>query len=204
MYIYLYINIFFFSFNQIKWAAILNCNTNGQFLQLTKFQKTLSSTVTSFLTLKPISEFLSFSQANSLRKYQKYSHCLQQFFKKKDHFSEMYKYLLLNESVLSDSGRNSYRNSLILTVSDLIFGSLLLLPLISLIFPWIQGSFFKAFTIDFFESYLDWFMGWPAGFKFNANLTKFFGKFFLSLLALWKGKLTGLFNERTLYNVYVY
>lgn len=141
-----------------------------------------------FLALETISELNSFAHTNSLRNYQKYSQSLQQLFKKKDHFREMYRYLLFNESVLSDSGRNSYRNALILTVSDLIFGSLLLFTLISFSFTWIRNSFFKAFTIDFFEIYLDWFMGWPAGFKFNANLTKFFGKFFLTLLALWKGK----------------
>ena len=162
---------------------------SGQFLALTPFQKTLSSTVSSILSFKPISEINSFAQANSLRKYQKRSHTLQQFFQKKDHLSEMYRFLLFNESVLSDSGRNSYRNALILTVIDLIFGSLLLFTLINLCLPWIESSFFKAFTIDFFEIYLDWFMGWPAGFKFNANLTKFFGRFFLTLLALWKGKI---------------
>lgn len=59
--------------------------------------------------------------------------------------------------------------------------------MINFIFPWIKDRFYKSFTINFFEEYLDWFMGWPAGFKFNANLTKFFGKFFLSLLAIWKG-----------------
>lgn len=168
----------------------MNYNKNGQFLQLTKFQKFLSTTVTSFLNMKLVANVAFFTQSNSLRSYCKYSQCLQQFFRKKDHFSEMYKYLLLNESVLSDAGRNHYRNNLILTVSDLIFGSLLLPQIISFAFPFIRDSFFKSFTIEFFEEYLDWFMGWPAGFKFNANLTKFLGKFFLSLLAVWKGNIS--------------
>ena len=148
--------------------------------------------MTSFLSLKFIKKLEIFSKQNSLRPFSINSSCLNQFFKKKDNFTELYKFLLFNESVLvlsSDHNRNQYRNNLILTVSDLIFSSILLPNLIILIFPWIKDNFYKKFTINFFENYLDWFMGWPAGFKFNANLTKFFGKFFLSLLAVWKGKI---------------
>ena len=103
----------------------------------------------------------------------------------------MYKYLLMNESVSSDSGRNHYRNNLILTVTDLLIGSLLLPYILRsyLFTSFVEETLLKYFTIDFFDKYLDWFMGWPAGFKFNANLTKFLGKFFLTLLALWKGKI---------------
>jgi hypothetical protein len=50
------------------------------------------------------------------------------------------------------------------------------------------SSILKFCTVEFFEEYLDWFMGWPAGFKLNAMLTKFCGTFFLSLVQLWKGK----------------
>jgi len=156
---------------------------------LTRTQKFLSDSVTSFLSLKFIKKLTIFSQQNSLRPFSNNSSCLDQLLKKKDHFSELYKYLLFNESVLSDHNRNQYRNNLILTASDLIFSSILLPHLIILTFPWIKDNFYKKFTINFFENYLDWFMGWPAGFKFNANLTKFFGKFFLSLLAVWKGKI---------------
>ncbi len=166
----------------------MNCNEDGHFLKLTRTQKFLSDTVTRLLSLNPVKKLSIFAQQNSLRSYSHNSSLLGQFFKKKDHLAELYKYLLLNESVLSDSGRNQYRNDLILTAADLILGSVLLPHLINLAFPWIKDRFFKQFTIIFFEEYLDWFMGWPAGFKFNANLTKFFGKFFLSLLAIWKGK----------------
>lgn len=101
----------------------------------------------------------------------------------------MYRYLLLNDSVLSDSGRHMYRNNLILAVTDLLLGSIITIFLSIHSDQLLNHTkrFLSHCTLTFFDDTLDWFMGWPAGFKFNANLTKFLGKFFLSLLAIWRG-----------------
>ena len=175
----------------MKWAAILNCNTNRHFLKLSSFQRILRENVSSVLNWSFVRTFIDFSSQNSLRESRQLSESsiIRQFFMKKDNCYEMYRFLLSNETAaLSDSGRNCYRNNLILLVMDLSLGSLLLPLIVQMNFGWVKRVFFQDFCIEFFESYLDWFMGWPAGFKFNANLTKFLGKFFLSLLALWRGK----------------
>lgn len=103
-------------------------------------------------------------------------------------FDELYKFILLNESVLSDWNRINYRNNLILLTTDVMLSLIILDPMLFFLLPRIRDHFFTPFTVRFFEQFLDWFMGWPAGFKFNANLTKFLGKFFLSLLSMWKSK----------------
>ena len=173
---------------KIKWASIVNYNNNGQFLKLTKFQKLLSSVVSYFLNLKLVHRCTYFLCSSNyfllVRRMTKYSSCFEQIIKKRNNLEEMYKYLLLNG--LSDFGRNRYRNNLILTVTDMFVGSYILPIILNLSLQTID-QFLTKFTLSFFEEYLDWFMGWPAGFKFNANLTKFFGRFFLTVFAIWKG-----------------
>jgi len=43
-----------------------------------------------------------------------------------------------------------------------------------------------------FETYIDWLMGYPAGFKLNGNLTRFLGQMHMWLLSLWRTPLTNL------------
>lgn len=171
----------------------MNCNVNGHFLELTRFQRLLRENVGIVLNIELIRSVLEFSRSNSLRGKGSFS-LLTHFLMKKDSCCEMYRYLLSNEtSALSDSGRNGYRNNLILLVLDLALASLLLPLLLEISFHPVKRVFFDGFCIEFLENYLDWLMGWPAGFKFNANLTKFLGKLFLSMMALWRGKCVIIF-----------
>lgn len=40
-------------------------------------------------------------------------------------------------------------------------------------------------TVASYEQLIVWLMGWPAGFKLNRNLNRFFGEMFLWMLGLW-------------------
>ena len=46
--------------------------------------------------------------------------------------------------------------------------------------------------VVYFETYIDWLMGYPAGFKLNGSLTRFLGQMHMWLLSLWKPHLASL------------
>lgn len=49
----------------------------------------------------------------------------------------------------------------------------------------IVGELIFTKTVVFFESYIEWLMGWPAGLKLNSNLNKFLGELYLWLISIW-------------------
>ena len=130
------------------------------------------------------------TSALSLRTASEHSATLRQLFARKDAFAQMYKFLLSSRGSVTEASRLQYRNALVLVLADFIAGALfgILFALFSDQIFSLLGQFMAYFTNGFFEEYLDWFMGWPAGFKFNANLTRFLGRVFLLLLRTWKGK----------------
>lgn len=134
---------------------------------------------------------LQFASRHSIRPLCAHSATLNQLFARKDAFTQMYTFLLSSRGSVTEASRLQYRNALMLALADFISGAVF-----GIIFVLFANTMYrqacgliKWITYDFFEDYLDWFMGWPAGFKFNANLTRFIGRFFLSLLRTWKALL---------------
>lgn len=153
-------------------------------------QRFVSDVSSRLLSLSLIKQTSLFADNFSLRAWTQKSATLRQFFLLRDAFASMYRFLLQSKSSVREASRLEYRNTLILILIDFILGSL-----VGLLFSFFaqpaynQAVRFIKYTCNgFFEEYLDWFMGWPAGFKFNANLTRFLGRFFLVLLRLWRGK----------------
>lgn len=174
-------------------TSILNFNPNGRFLQLTPFQKFISQNVSRILNTPLVNYLTCKLSVLSIRSAAPFSGILQQIFSRKDSFTGLYRFLLLNDGVVSTKRQTDYRNGLILAIMDLFFGTVFGAFLLSEASIFNFNSWLYSVQIGIFETYLDWFMGWPAGFKFNANLTRFLGRFFLQGLFLWKSK--GILND---------
>lgn len=157
-------------------------------MQLTRFQRLISRCWQRISQLPAIRIARQTAAKHSLRQFCAHSGVLEQFFQRKDSVEQMYRFLLLNDVSVSDSARLRYRNGVILAVVDLLLGVAAGMLLLAYAEDVLDGTnrAIHAFTIQFFEEYLDWFMGWPAGFKLNANLTRFCGRFFLVLVTGWK------------------
>ncbi len=136
----------------------------------------------------PVKQLLQLASEYTIRSLSVNSATLRQIFARQDAFKQMYKFLLSSRGSVTEANRLQYRNALVLVLADFITGALFGI-LFTLFAPQIYSffaNFLAYFTNGFFEEYLDWLMGWPAGFKFNANLTRFLGRVFLLLLRTWQ------------------
>jgi hypothetical protein len=174
----------------MKWAAIVNLNKDGKFLQLTPVQILASQASKALLDFFLVKQMLRWTSTFSLRDASAASATVRQLFARKDAFAQMCRFLLSTRGSVTEASRLQYRNALVVILADFVAGALfgILFALFSEQIYVSSSRFVSYFTNDFFEEYLDWLMGWPAGFKFNANLTRFLGRIFLFLLRSWRGK----------------
>ncbi|KAI9026868.1 N-acetylglucosaminyl transferase component-domain-containing protein [Hyaloraphidium curvatum] len=82
----------------------------------------------------------------------------------------------------------NFNNTLWLIANDVIFGFALggiLVANADSIAALLDG-WFTGFGLDYFRGMTVWLMGWPAGLKLNAPLSRFMGELFLWLLGMWE------------------
>lgn len=176
----------------VKQAAILQFNPQERFLKLNRTQMILSRW--SKLAVEKVSivhQSVSGAQWPSFSGQKIELPSLSLLLLAHDRctaYQRMYAFLLLGSGWIADKACSEYRNDLILTVFDLLLGLLIghVIQIYSHDFCLRINRCIAYITFDMFEDYLDWFMGWPAGFKLNAMLTRFLGSFFLTCVRHWK------------------
>jgi phosphatidylinositol glycan class Q protein len=65
------------------------------------------------------------------------------------------------------------------------------LPILPIVFK-SYFFFLQDYTITSVQSLVRWLMGWPAGLKLNANLSRFMGELSLCMLDIWRGSFHSL------------